>query len=323
MKAIRVTGFGGSDSLELQDVDEPEPGDDEVLIDVEAAGINFADIMQRRGLYPGGPQPPFVPGLEAAGTIEAVGENVNRDVGERVVAALNNGGYAEKVVADANSLFDIPESMNFEEAAAIPVQFLTAYCVLHGWGRLEEGEKVLVHAAAGGVGTAAVQLADIAGAEVFGTASTQEKLDLASRLGADHTINYTETEFADEVNDITDGEGVDLVLDGVGGDTFDSSFDCLAHFGRIVAYGVGSSEIPQVNTPNLFFGNYSVIGFHLGQAMNHDPGRVVTAIPELTKHFNEGELEVIVEHTFELEDAAEAHQSIEDRETTGKVVLKP
>lgn len=309
--------------MEVADVETPEPGEGEVRIEVEAAGINFADIMQRRGLYAGGPEPPFVPGLEAAGKIDAVGEGVDREPGERVVASVRGGGYAEYVVADSRSLFDVPEGMSYSEAAAIPVQFLTAHSVLHEWGGLEEEERVLIHAAAGGVGTAAVQLADIAGAEVFGTASTQEKLDLASRLGADHTINYTEEDFAERVNEITDGEGVDLVLDGVGGDAFDGSFECLSHFGRIVAYGVASSEVPSVNTPRLLFSNYSVIGFHLGQAMSHDASRIMPAIQEVNELLSAGELEVIVNHEYPLEGAADAHAAIEDRETTGKVVLKP
>lgn len=323
MKAVLATGYGSSDVLEVQDVEEPVPSEGQVRIKVEAAGVNFADIMQRRGLYPGGPEPPFTPGLEAAGTIDMVGEGVDREEGERVVAAIEYDGYAEYVVADEESLFTVPESMSMEEAAAIPVQFLTAHSVLHEWGGLEEGERVLVHAAAGGVGTAAVQLADVAGAVVFGTASTPEKLELAERLGADHTINYTEEDFADRINELTGGDGVDLVLDGVGGDAFESSFECLAHFGRVVTYGVASSEVPQFNTPNIFFGNYSVIGFHLGQAMQHDPGRIMPAIQGVSELLEEGEIEAIVNHSFDLEEAGEAHRSVEERETTGKVVLIP
>jgi NADPH2:quinone reductase len=341
MKVVRVPEFGDSDVLEVADRERPDPGPGEVRIAVEAAGVNFADVMQRRGHYHGGPEPTYVPGMEAAGTIDAVGEGVEREVGERVVATTGRGGYADYAVADADSLFAVPESLSFEEAAGFPVQFLTAHSALHEWGGLEEGERVLVHAAAGGVGTAAVQLASAAGAEVFGTASTDEKLELAERLGCDHPINYEETDFREVVEEKTDGEseeprssnasgegsdpraGVDLVLDGVGGDTFSRSLDALSHFGRVVAYGAASGEPGRVETTRLLFENVSVVGFHLGQALARDPQRVLTAVPELQEMLAGGDLEVVVGATFPLEDADEAHAAIENRETVGKVALRP
>jgi NADPH2:quinone reductase len=322
MKAIEVTDFGGNDVIEATERDEPEPEPGEVRIDVEAAGVNFADIMQRRGHYQGGPSPPYVPGMEAAGTIDTAGEGVDREVGERVVA-MTDAGYAESVTADAAGLFDVPESMEFAEAAGFPVQFLTAHNTLFEWGELDEDERVLIHAAAGGVGTAATQLATAAGAEVFGTASTKEKLDLAERLGTTHPINYTETDFAEEVNDLTDGKGVDLVLDGIGGDTTSESLDCLTHFGRMVSYGAASGEPGYPDTSTLLFNNYTVYGYHLGQSMQRDPERVLSAVPHLTDLLTNGDLEVVVGETFPLEDAAAAHEHIENRESTGKVVLEP
>ncbi|NHN48512.1 NADPH:quinone oxidoreductase family protein [Halostella sp. JP-L12] len=323
MKAIEVQAFGTSDELAVVERETPEPGEGEVRVEVEAAGINFADIMQRRGHYEGGPEPTYVPGMEAAGTIDAVGEGVGLDEGDRVVAMTNGGAYAEYAIADPQSLFPIPDGMSFEEAAGFPVQFLTAHGCLFEWGGLEEGERVLIQAAAGGVGTAAVQLASRAGAEVFGTASTEEKLDLAERLGCDHPIQYTEEDFVDEVHEITDGEGVDLVLDGVGGETFSDSLDAIPQFGRIVAYGAASGRPGEVDTGTLLFGNKSVIGYHLGRAMVEDPNRVLKAVPDLQEGLQSGELEVIVGESFALEDAAEAHQFIEDRGSTGKVVLTP
>jgi NADPH2:quinone reductase len=203
------------------------------------------------------------------------------------------------------------------------VQFLTAHNCLFEWGGLEEGESVLIQAAAGGVGTAAVQLADRVGAEVFGTASTQEKLDLAARLGCDHPINYTEEDFVAVVDEETDGEGVDLSLDGVGDDVFTGCLDATKHFGRIVPYGAASGVPGTVDTGKVFFENQSVIGYHLGQAMMRDPQRVFAAVPDLTQGLEAGELEVIVGKTFPLEDAPEAHQYIEDRKSVGKVVLTP
>ena len=324
MKAIEVTEYGDSSELSVVDTETPEPAAGEVRIEIEAAGINFADVMQRRGHYPGGPEPPYVPGMEAAGTVDAVGEGVDDlQEGDRVVGMINTGGYAEYVTADAQSLFPIPEAMSFAEAAGFPVQFLTAHACLFEWGGLEEGESVLIQAAAGGVGTAAVQLASNAGAEVFGTASTEEKLELASDLGCDHPINYTETDFREIVDEETDGEGVDLVLESVGDDVFDRSLDAMTHFGRMVTYGVASGVPAEVSNQRLLFENKTVKGFHLGQAAAHDPSRVMKAVPELTDGLASGDLEIILGESFALEDAAEAHQYLEDRKSSGKLVLEP
>ena len=323
MQVIQVTEFGDADAMDVTERDAPEPGEGEVRIEVRAAGVNFADIMQRRGHYQGGPEPTYVPGMEVAGIVDAVGGGVGRSVGDEVVGMVGRGGYAEYVLGDANGLFDVPEGMNFEEAAGFPVQFLTAHNCLHEWGELAEDERVLVHAAAGGVGTAAVQIASAAGAETFGTASTPEKLDLATDLGLDHPINYTETDFAEEVNDLTDGAGVDLVLDGVGGDTTERSLDCLAHFGRMVSYGAASGEPGRPDTASLLFSNQRVVGYHLGQAMYRAPGKVMSAMPPLTEMLTSGTLEVQVGETFALEDAADAHRYIENRESSGKVLLIP
>ena len=340
MQAIEVTEFGDSDVLRVSERELPEPGPGEVRIDVRAAGINFADIMQRRGHYQGGPEPTYVPGMEVAGVVDAVGDSeeqrssdsasgqrpragVNRSVGDEVVGMVGGGGYAEYVTADASGLFDVPDGMSFEEAAGFPVQFLTAHNCLHEWGGLEGDERVLVHAAAGGVGTAAVQIAREAGAETFGTASTQAKRDFATDLGLDHAIDYTETDFAEEVNDLTDGEGVDLVLDGIGGETTQRSLDCLTHFGRMVSFGAASGEPGHPDTASLLFSNQRIIGYHLGQAMYRAPQRVMSAVAPLTEMLSSGTLEVQVGETFALEDAAEAHRYIENRESSGKVLLVP
>jgi NADPH:quinone reductase len=339
MELIRAEAFGDGDVLEPVEADRPEPGPGEVRIEVEAAGVNFADVMQRRGEYPGGPEPPFTPGMEAAGTVDSVGENVSLRRGDRVVAMIDRGGYAEYAIAEPESVFPIPEGMGFEEAAGFPVQFLTAHGCLFEWGGLErgaegasenssgrspraDGERVLIHATAGGVGTAAVQLASRAGAEVFGTASTG-KLEHAAEMGCDHPIDYTEEDFVEEIRERTDGEGVDLVLDGVGGETFERSPKTLVPFGRIVTYDVASGEPGRVETPEVFFRNASVIGYHLGRALRHEPNRVLKSVSDLTEGFADGELEVSVGETFPLAAADEAHGFVESRESTGKVVLVP
>jgi NADPH2:quinone reductase len=321
MRAIQVTEYGDDGELEVVETDALKPGPRQVQIDVAAIGVNFSDVMQRRGDYYGGPEPPYTPGTEVAGTISAVGDGVEMDVGDRVAAlvSMDSGAYAEYVVAGAGVVFPIPDAMSFEAAAGFPVQFTTAHCALHEWGGLEEGDTVLVHAAAGGVGTAAVQIANADGAEIVATASTDEKLSLAADLGADHTINYTEADFR-EVIDETLG-GVDLVLDGVGGSVLSRSIQSLTPFGTVVTYGQASRETTDVDNRDLFFENRSVHGFHLGHALAHRPKQVFSAIDRLTELLSAETVEVVIDRSFPLERAADALAYVEDRKTRGKVVL--
>lgn len=323
MRAVEATARGDPSVLSVAEVPVPDPEAGEVRIAVRRAGVNFADVEKRRGRYPDAPTPPYVPGIEVAGRIDAVGTGVDRRPGERVAAILDGGGYAEYATAAAGGLIDVPEGVDLGAAAGIPVQFLTAHNALFEWGDLDAGERVLVHAAAGGVGSAAVQLAADAGATVFGTASTAEKLSLAADLGVDHPIDYAEANVAATVERITDGAGVDLVLDGVGGDAFYAGLDALADCGRIVAYGVASGEVPTVSTPRLLFGNGAVIGYHLGHALDHAPERVRAGLERLIDRFEAGAVEVVIGAEFPLAAAADAHRALEARETTGKVLLSP
>jgi NADPH2:quinone reductase len=323
MQTATVTAYGDPDTIELREADRPTPGPGEVTVEVKAAGVNFADTVQRRGHYRGGPTPPYTPGMEVAGVVDAVGDGVGREVGDRVTGFTEGGGYAEYAVANAAGLLDAPEGMGFAEAAGVPVQFLTAHNCLHEWGGLEAGERVLVHAAAGGVGTAAVQIAREADAEVFGTASTESKLELAAELGCDHPIQYTAVDFAERINELTDATGVDLVLDSVGGETTARSLDCLSEFGRLVAFGAASGEPGRPSTEQLLFANQTVHGYHLGRAMEQVPSRVLAAVPKLTNLLEAGDVRVVVGREFDLAEAAEAHRLIENRESSGKVVLRP
>lgn len=322
MRAIEVPTYGEPDVLEVVDRDRLEPNPGEVSIHVAAIGVNFADIMQRRGTYPDGPEPPYVPGFEAAGTVEAVGSAVDSvSEGDRVVGNLPGGAYAEYAVCGAELLLPVPDDVSFEEAAGYPVQFLTAHNCLFEWGELASAERVLIHAAAGGVGSAAVQLASQHGAEVYGTASSSRKLDYIAELGCDHPINYVEDDFAAEIDEITDGVGVDLVLDSVGGDTHTKSYDALSHFGRIVVYGVASGDIPKPDVWELLYNNHSVVGYHLGQAKAHEPQRVLNAVPELSDILSGDDIQINIGATFDLAAATEAHRHIEDRQNIGKTVL--
>ncbi|MFB6223875.1 MAG: zinc-binding alcohol dehydrogenase family protein [Haloarcula sp.] len=323
MRAIEITDHGTGGVLEVATKSQPAPGEHEVRIDVEAIGVNFADIDHRRGRYPDTPAVPYVPGMEAAGTITETGPGVERTVGDRVVALLETGAYAETIVAPTHRLFEIPDSVALHTAAGFPVQFLTAHYALHERGNITSDDRVLIHAAAGGVGSAAVQLAATTEAEVFGTASTTEKLALACDLGLDNPINYEDHDIVDEIDQLTNETGVDLVLDGVGGEAFYKSLDALAGFGRVVSYGVASGDIPAAATPRLLFENKSVLGFHLGHTFKHHPERVATVARQLLEQIAADDLEVVIDRTFPLADAATAHEYVENRESVGKVLLEP
>jgi NADPH2:quinone reductase len=322
VQAVEVTDYGGPDVLDVAECPAPEPGPGEIVIDVEAAGVNFADIEKRRGDYPETPDPPFVPGMEAAGRISDAGPGVDCDIGERVVC-LGREAFAERMAVDAETVLRVPPSLATTEAAAVPVQWLTAHNCLFEWGGLDPGETVLVHAAAGGVGTAAVQLASAAGATVIGTASTASKLAFAAENGLDYGINYEEASVADALDDHTEGEGPDLVLDGVGGSAFRESVEALADCGRVVTYGMASGRPGTVATPRLFFANRSVIGYHLEHALAHDRERVLQASNALYEFFDRSDGQPRVDATYDLREAPAAYRRLESRSSRGKVVLEP
>jgi NADPH:quinone reductase-like Zn-dependent oxidoreductase len=238
MKAAVITKFGAPDVLKIQDWTEPSPQKGEVKIRVKAIGLNFADVMARLGLYPSIPKPPFVPGIEVSGIITQVGEQVRKwKKGDRVIAFTQLGGYAEYAVVKQERLFTLPKRLKFEEGAALSVAYLTAYHGLMTLGHLQKGDKLLIHAAAGGVGIASMQIAKHLGAEIFATASTSEKLELASQQGAQHLINYRIEDFGKVIREKTNGYGLDVVLDSVGGKVFKKGWNLLAPMGRYVLYG--------------------------------------------------------------------------------------
>lgn len=322
MKAIRVEQWGGPEVLQMTDVPKPSPGPGEVLIQVAAASVNYADTMQRRGTYPSGPEPPFIPGLEVAGHIVARGDGVHDvEEGQPVMTFTGGRGYAEFVVVPAHLVMPLPEGYRLEEAAAFPIVFLTAYFALKSFGRLTAGESVLIHAAAGGVGTAAVQLAKQMGARVFATASSEEKLQRVRELGADELINYKEQDFAEIVRRITGGRGVDLILEMVGGEVFQKSLDALAPFGRLVTYGIAGGRPAPVTNRQLILNNLTVAGVNLN-LIARTP-RLATTMRELLEFIRGTRIRPIIGHTFELSQAVEAHRLLESRESFGKIILKP
>jgi len=324
MKAIRFEEYGGPDMLDLVDIDKPTIGDQEVLVKVKAIGVNYADIARREGKYVVPTPLPFIPGAEVAGIITEVGKDVKRyKPGMRVVSLIESAGYAEYVNLHEMALAPIPDGVDFINAVALPLQGQTAYHILKTMGRLEKGETVLVHAAAGGVGAIAVQLAKIFGAgKIIATASSDEKLAHAKELGADHVVNYTEEGWELKVRELTDGKGVDVALEMVGGDIFRKTLKCLAPFGRVVVFGAASGETSPLQAGELMRRNQSIVGFFLPQIMkNYDMYQA--SFKELLGFIESGDLALTIGGTYRLEEAADVHRLMQGRKTMGKLVLVP
>lgn len=323
MRVVECTGTGGVETLAVVERPEPVAGPGQVVIAVEAAGVNYADVMMRRGLYTGGPKPPFVPGLEVAGKVTGVGEGVESVAeGDDVFALVTQGGYAERVAAFAPAVFRRPPGMSAVAGAAFPVNFYTADFALHHCGAVKAGRTVLVHAAAGGVGTAAVQLAKRAGARVIATASSAEKLERVRALGADVLVNYLEDDFLEVARRETSGAGVDLVLESVGGDVFDKSVAALRGGGRLVVFGVASADVRRPDPRELLFRNLWVIGLHIGELMA-TPEVMGPASARLLGLLAAGEIAPQVGTVLPLEEAARAHELLSHRANYGKIVLEP
>ncbi|BBL79748.1 NADPH:quinone reductase [Rubrobacter xylanophilus] len=327
MKAILVREFGGPEVLEYAEVERPTPGEGEVLVEVRAAGVNYADAMRRRNRYLALQSLPFIPGSEVAGVVAETGPAVGDvSVGDRVAALVGEGGYAEYALAPARGLIPVPEGLGFDEAAAIPLQGLTAYLVLRDSARLAEGESVLVHAAAGGVGYLAVQMARLLGAgTVVATASTGEKLEVARSLGADVLVDYTEEGWPERVREATGGRGVDVILEMVGGDFPRQNLRCLAPGGRMVVYGSASGERSEVPLFELMRGQQTVSGFWLARYLSEPRlrGRIGEALREILSWLSAGELRLNIGGRYPLSEAARAHADLEGRRTTGKLLLMP
>ncbi|KGP90550.1 alcohol dehydrogenase [Pontibacillus chungwhensis BH030062] len=324
MKAVQFETYGGPEVLEIKDLNNPNPSEGEVLLKVEAIGVNYADTARRQGAYVVPTPLPFIPGAEVAGVVEEIGEGVtNVQKGDRVVTLIEKGGYAEYAVANAQTLIQIPEGVTPETAVALPLQGLTAYHILKTMGRLEAGETVLVHAAAGGVGSLAVQLAKTFGAgKVIATASTEEKLELAKSLGADAIVNYTEDNWREKVIEANDGKGVDVALEMAGGEIFHETVKCMRSFGRVVVYGVASGNPAQMYPSGLMNRNLSVVGFFLPQIMKK-PKLFSSSLQELLSLVQRDELKLTIGGVYPLAEAANVHELLQSRKTKGKLVLVP
>ena len=323
MKAVVFGEPGGPEVLELGDVPEPVPGEGQLSIDVRATALNRADLLQRRGVYPPPNGESEILGLECAGVVAAHGAGVSGPpLGTRVMALLAGGGYAERVVVPERMALPIPERLSFEEAAAIPEAFLTAQEALFTLGQLAAGGTVLIHAAAGGVGSAAVQLAHAHGARVLATAGSDEKLERVKGFGADVLINYKTQDFADVVREVTDGHGADVVLDFVGGTYWEKHASCLTVGGRVVVIGVLGGVMAEVNLAQLLKRRYQILGLVMRSRPVSDKVAISrTFARNWLPRFDDGSLKPVIDCVMPLAEARMAHERMEQNANVGKIVL--
>ncbi len=329
---------GGVEVLKIRETDAPLPGRGEVKIDVKAAGINFADIMARKGIYPDAPKKPCVVGYEVSGTVESVGEDVDSTlIGKPVIAVTRFGGYSDTVVVPVAQVFEKPESLNFEQGAALPVNYLTAYQLLVVMGALKSGEKVLIHNAGGGVGLAALDIARHIGAVTFGTASSHKHIFLQER-GLDYVIDYRTQDWLKEIRRLTQDKGADVIIDPIGGRNTRKSYRALSRAGRLGLFGLSTStqtrfsakvslvktvlRMPRFHPVRLMNANKGIFGVNVDHMWGVEE-KMFPWMFEIIKGVEEDWVNPHVDRVFPFEKAAEAHLYIEKRQNIGKVVLVP
>jgi NADPH:quinone reductase-like Zn-dependent oxidoreductase len=338
MRAIVTTASGDVRVMKVEERPHPQPKPDQVLIRVKAAGLNFADILARQGLYPDGPAKPCVMGYEVSGTVEAAGENVDQSlIGKAVIALTRFGGQAELITVSAAQLFEKPDNLSFEQAAAIPVNYLTAWALLVTMGGLKKDEAVLIHNAGGGVGLAALEIARHIGAKTFGTASAG-KHEFLRAHGLDHPIDYRNQDWLPVLMSLTDGRGVELIIDPLGGPNWKKSFSALRATGRMGVFGISMASatgisgklralkviltMPRFNPIGLMNRNKSVFGLNLGH-MWGEGEKVAAWMSEIMQGVAEGWVRPHVDRAFAFDEIGDAHTYMESRKNIGKVVLVP
>ena len=323
MKAVLCKAFGPADTLVVEDVSSPEIKKNEVLLDVHAAGINFPDTLIIEGKYQFKPPFPFSPGGEASGVISAVGENVSHlNVGDRVMALTGWGSCAEQIAVPAYNILPMPDAMDFTTAAAFSMTYGTAMHALKQRGALQAGETLLVLGASGGVGLAAIEIGKAMGARVVAAASSAEKLEVARQAGADELINYQDEDIRERLKTLTKGQGVDVVIDPVGGDLFETVFRSIAWSGRMLVIGFASGTIPSLPANLPLLKGAAVIGVFWGSFAQRQPQDNVANFQQLFAWFAEGKLKPLVSQTFALEDTAQAINTLAARKAVGKLVIK-
>ena len=321
MKAVRIHEFGDLDVLRWEDIPVPEPSAHQVLVKVDSSGVNYADIMRRRGGYPG-PNLPSTLGLEAAGVIEELGSDVTGPDGG--AAGDGDGAAGERGICDGERQpgVSLPGDDGSGAGGGMPIVFLTAYHLLKTRGGMQAGDTVLIQAGASGVGTVATQLAKAWGARVITTASTADKLELCRSLGADVTINYTEDDFEDKIGELSDGKGVELVLECVGGPVLEKSVRCVASYGRLISYGNASGTPANIPSGDFTSANRTIIGFSMGRSpagsLDHKG-----AMAELFPMISSGQAKLVVDRVLPMSEVGQAHEHLSNRGTRGKVILTP
>lgn len=339
MKSIWIQSKGGVEKLQLRETEKPSVKPDEVLVQVKAFGLNFADVLARLGMYPDAPPFPFIPGYEISGIVEKVGEAVSTlKQGDKVLALTSFGGYAEYAVASELATRKIPENLSWTEAAALPVNALTAYVAIVQRGRLQEGEKVFIQAAAGGVGLCAVQMAKACKAIIFGTAGSDEKCKFLKNFGVDHPLNYQTQDYETEILQLTQNQGVDLILDSLGGHHFKKEMKLLKANGRLCAIGVASMvqdgqrsllnmakeyvQTPRFLPYDLMMQDQSFIGINLKRLSEQKPFVLAQCFQEILQWVQEGKLKPILAKTFKMDEIQDAHRYLQERKNIGKVIVE-
>ncbi|WP_256762180.1 NADPH:quinone oxidoreductase family protein [Cohnella sp. WQ 127256] len=322
MKAIIVEQFGSTDNMKYVDVEIPSISSKQVLIRVMVTSVNFADVKARYG-NKGQGKLPFIPGLEASGIIEQVGDEVTSFfVGQRVMAFPQNGSYAEYIIADENLTFAIPDNISFDVAGSCGIVSFLSYKLLADVAKLQDRDKVLIHSASGGVGTTAIQVARALGAKtIIGTVGNETKISVALEAGADHVLCYTNENFSQTVNELTDGKGVNIILDSIGGEITEQSMNCLSKYGRLVVFGNSSGKYGQLQTSELHSSCRSVLGFSLGTTRKEQPEVLKDTSLQVFRMLESGQITIKISEKLPLKDASLAHQLIESRNSTGKVLL--
>ena len=322
MKALLCKEYGPPESLIIEDVPAPTPGDGEIRIGIRACGVNFPDILMIAGKYQVKPPLPFSPGFELAGEILELGEGVTHfRPGQRVAATSMCGAMAEEICLPAENAMPIPDEIDYTTAAGFILTYGTSYHALKQRAQLKPGEKLLVLGAGGGVGLTAVELGHLMGAEVVAAASTQEKLDLAASRGATHLVNYTETGLKEAVRELTGGKGVDVIYDPVGGELFDDCLRSIAWAGRILIIGFAAGNIPSIPANLPLLKGSSVVGVFWGSFTQKEPAASQQNMRELISWYEQGKLDPCISRTYPLEEAAEAMKALAERKATGKLVV--
>ena len=336
MKSVILTKYGAPEVLKVKELKDLEPLNNEVRIKVHYAGINFAEIMARMKLYPGGPKPGGILGGEVSGVIDKLGDNVKGlNIGDKVMGLTLGGSYTSQTCIEANSIIPLPDNFNLDEAAAFPVTYITAYMMMFDLGNLQDGDTFLIHGAGGGVGTAAIQLAKTKNIKIIGTSSSW-KHDRLMKMGVDKCIDYNVDNTEKEIMDFTNDKGVDLVIDPLGAKNWKLSYRVLAKMGKLIIYGDQNFvkgdklkplvvikemySMPKYKPMDLMANNKAVMGYHLGRFKGHE-WKVQRSIRNLIKLVNDNDLHPIIDSKFSFEDAPKAHRHIQSRKNFGKVLL--